>query len=167
MKFLKKFRCPFGSTKIWHGLILNALTWQSDLKWKKLRDENLPHLLLSSHKCRISHFFLSFSSSPSLWPCPVSVTGAVEGSQSVKEAHRGLMRTVLPKRVSQSGTVSFFFFFFFQHLCGCVCMCMVTRISLCARLEVWMCVRSVLVSTPHSLIKGREKPLKERLNLKG
>lgn len=41
-------------------------------------------------------FFFSF-------PCPVVVTGAVEGSQSVKEAHRGLMRTVLPKRVSSLG----------------------------------------------------------------
>lgn len=41
-------------------------------------------------------FFLFFS-------CPVVVTGAVEGSQSVKEAHRGLMRTVLPKRVSSLG----------------------------------------------------------------
>lgn len=35
--------------------------------------------------------------------CAVLVTGAVEGSQSVKEAHRGPMRTVLAK----SGTAAF------------------------------------------------------------
>lgn len=35
--------------------------------------------------------------------CPVSVTGAAEGSQRVKEAHRGLMRTVLAERVSSLG----------------------------------------------------------------
>lgn len=35
--------------------------------------------------------------------CPVLVTGAAEASQSVKEAHRGLMRTVLAKRVSSLG----------------------------------------------------------------
>lgn len=45
-------------------------------------------------------FFFSFYS-PSPFLCPVLVTGAAEGSQSVKEAHRGLMRTVLAKRVSR------------------------------------------------------------------
>lgn len=40
---------------------------------------------------------------PFFFSCPVVVTGAVEGSQSVKEAHRGLMRTVLPKHVSSLG----------------------------------------------------------------
>lgn len=61
-----------------------------------------------------SPFFPLFLFSFSFSLCPVSVTGAVEGSQSVKEAQRGLMRTVSAKRVSNLG------------LCFCsisVCMC--------------------------------------------
>lgn len=56
------------------------------------------------------YFFLisSFLILPPLFPlCPVLVTGAVEGSQSVKEAHGGLMRTVLAKRVSNLGLQAF------------------------------------------------------------
>lgn len=48
-------------------------------------------------------FFFSFLILLPFSPCPVLVTGAAEGSQSVKEAHRGLMRTVLAKRVSSLG----------------------------------------------------------------
>lgn len=55
-------------------------------------------------------FFFSF-------PCPVVVTGAVEGSQSVKEAHRGLMRTVLPACL-ESRTVSLAFVWECVHMCG-------------------------------------------------
>lgn len=113
-----------------------ALPWQIDLNWKKFWDKCLhhQHLFLSSHKYRISHFFFSFSCS-SLFHCPVLVTGAVEGSQSVKEARRGLMRTVLPKRVSSLGL-------FLLHLRACVCVCvyiyecMIAKISLCSCLQV-------------------------------
>lgn len=50
-------------------------------------------------------FFSSFLILPPSF-CPVLVTGAAEGSQRVKEAHRGLMRTVLVKRVSSLGLCS-------------------------------------------------------------
>lgn len=53
-------------------------------------------------------------------------------------------------------------------LCGCVSIYVyVCEAGISLNVRFHVCVRLVLVSTPHSLIKRREKPLTRRLNFKG
>lgn len=89
-----------GATWVWNNLMrLNAaLSWQIDLKQKRSSEMNA---FTSNTSFCPAIFFPLFPCSPSPFLCPVSLTGAAEGSQSVKEAHRGLMRTVLAKHVSR------------------------------------------------------------------
>lgn len=87
----------------------------------------------------------------------------------MEEAHRGLMRTVL-KRISRVGDcVSTLLCVYIQY--ECVYESALARNSPCVLVCAWkskrLCVCLVLVSTPHSLIKGRGKQLTGRLNLKG
>lgn len=171
VKFLnfKKFKhlSPAATWVCQNLMWLNAaLTWQIDLKWKKFRDEcfHHQHLSLFPHKYSISHFFPLFS-------CSLSCLGDW-CSWGEPECERGPPRAdedCLSKACLKNGTV------FLQHFSECVyiymymyvCVCMAARKSRACVSRSLKCACLVLVSTPHSLIKGRGKPLTGRLNLKG
>lgn len=169
VKFLnfKKFKhLSRGATSVGQNLMwLNAaLTWQIDLKRKKKSSE-MNAFTASTSLCPLTSteyltFFLLFFLFS--LPCPLSCLGDW-CSWGEPECERGPPRAdedCLSKACLKT--------VFLQHFNGCVyryiqyvCVCMVVSVSQ----SLSVCL--VLVSTPHSLIKGWGKPLTGRLNLKG
>lgn len=151
-----------------------ALTWQIDLKRGKKKVQRwmpsppAPLSVLSQLRNISLFFFFSFSYSPSLFS--VSCLGDW-CSWGEPECERGPPRAdedCLSKACLESGTVILQHFSWLRvhmHVCACMEADKKKKKALCACLEVCVCL--VLVSTPHSLIKGWGKPLTGRLNLKG
>lgn len=156
----KKFQhlSPAATWVCQNPMWLNVtLTWQIGLKWKKFRDERFHHrhLFLSFNKYRISPFFSTFLTLPPSFS--LSCLGDW-WSWGEPECERGPQRAdedCLHKACLKAGTVA----------SAALCVCVGEKKLACVHFSKSVCVFSV-VSTPHSLIKGRGQPLKWRLSLK-